>query len=102
MLFLFDDKTRVLKDSSVELTTLLLRVSLASHAEGHHGPEVGAQHGPAEGGHGVDADQASDEGILTALQQRHDVRTHVVSVLLPEVLRGQTQARCNKKVNIFF
>lgn len=73
-----------------ELTGLLLPVSPPGLPEGHQGPEVGAQHRPAEGGSRVDAHQAADEGVLAALQQRHDVRPHVVRVLLPEVLHVGT------------
>lgn len=68
------------------LTRFLVGVSAAGLPESHQGSEVGPQHRPAEGGHGVDAHQAADEGVLAALQQGHDVWTHVVCVLLPEVL----------------
>lgn len=61
-------------------------VPAARLPESHQGSEVGSQHGPAEGRHRVDSHQAADEGALAALEQGHDVRTHVVSVLLPEVL----------------
>lgn len=61
-------------------------VSAASLPESHQGSEVGSQHCPAEGCHGVDSHQAADEGVLAALEQGHNVRTHVVSVLLSEVL----------------
>lgn len=60
--------------------------SAASLPESHQGSEVGSQHCPAEGCHGVDPHQAADEGVLAALEQGHNVRTHVVSVLLSEVL----------------
>lgn len=63
-------------------------VPAARLPEGHQGAEVGPQDGPAEGRHRVDAHQAADEGVLAALEQGHDVGPHVVSVLLPEVLRG--------------
>lgn len=62
-------------------------VSAAGLPESHQGSEVGPQHRPAEGGHRVDAHQAADEGVFAALEQGHDVGTHVVGVLLPEVLR---------------
>lgn len=68
------------------LTTLLVDVSAAGLPESHQGSEVGSQHGPAEGRHRVDSHQAADEGVLAALEQGHDVGTHVVGVLLPEVL----------------
>lgn len=68
------------------LTCLLVGVSAARLPKSHHGPEVSSQHGPAESGHRVDSHQAADEGVLAALQQGHNVRTHVVGVLLPEVL----------------
>lgn len=64
-----------------------MRVPAARLPESHQGPEVGSKHGPAEGGHRVDAHQAADEGVLAALEQGHDVGPHVVSVLLSEVLR---------------
>lgn len=69
------------------LTRFLVGVSAAGLPESHQGSEVGPQHRPAEGRHGVDAHQAADEGVLAALEQGHDVGTHVVRVLLPEVLR---------------
>lgn len=76
------------------LTSFLVGVSAAGLPESHHGSEVGSQHGPAEGRHGVDSHQAADEGVLAALEQGDDVRTHVVSVLLPEVLNeGKIQRR---------
>lgn len=66
-------------------------VSAAGLPESHQGSEVGPQHCPAEGRHGVDPHQAADEGVLAALEQGHDVGTHVVSVLLSEVLNeGET------------
>lgn len=61
-------------------------VSAAGLPESHQGSEVGPQHRPAEGRHGVDAHQAADEAVFAALEQGHDVGTHVVRVLLPEVL----------------
>lgn len=61
-------------------------MSAASLPEGHVGSEISTQHGPAESCHGVDPHQAADEGVLAALQQGHNVGTHVVGVLLPEVL----------------
>lgn len=68
-------------------------VSAAGLPKSHQGSEVGSQHGPAEGRHGVDSHQAADEGVLAALEQGYDVGTHVVSVLLPEVLdEGKTHA----------
>lgn len=70
-----------------ELTGLLLRVPLAGLSESHQGPEVGSEYRPAESGRRVDAHQPADEGVLAALQQSDDVRTHVVRVLLPEILR---------------
>lgn len=70
------------------LTRLLVGVSPARLSESHQGSEVGPQDGPAKGRHRVDAHQAADEGVLAALEQGHDVGPHVVSVLLPEVLRG--------------
>lgn len=69
------------------LTRFLVGVSAAGLPESHQGSEVGPQHRPAEGGHGVDAHQAADEAVLAALEKGHDVGTHVVRVLLPEVLR---------------
>lgn len=71
------------------LTTLLFFVSPSRLSEGHGGSEVCPQHGPAEGGHGVDANQAPDEGAPAAPQQGHDIGPHVVSVLLPEILRAE-------------
>lgn len=82
-----------------QLTGLLLRVSLPGLPEGHQGPEVGSEHRPAEGGRRVDAHQAADEGVLAALQQGDDVRTHVVRVLLPEVLRGRFQKKRHEDFN---
>lgn len=64
-------------------------VSAARLPESHQGSEVGSQHGPAEGRHRVDSHQAANEGALAALEQGHDVGTHVVSVLLPEVLDNE-------------
>lgn len=61
-------------------------VPAAGLPESHQGSEVGPQHCPAEGRHGVDPHQAANEGVLAALEQGHNVRTHVVSVLLSEVL----------------
>lgn len=74
------------------LTRLLVGVPAARLPESHQGSEVGSQHGPAEGGHRVDAHQAADEGVLAALEQGHDVGPHVVSVLLSEVLREKEGA----------
>lgn len=68
------------------LTRFLVGVSAAGLPESHQGSEVGPQHRPAEGRHRVDAHQAADEGVFAALEQGHDVGTHVVGVLLPEVL----------------
>ena len=68
-------------------------VSLPSLPEGNQGPEVSPQHRPAERGRWVDANQPTDEGVLAALQQCHDVRTHVIRVLLPEVLRNSESER---------
>lgn len=62
-------------------------VSAAGLPKSHQGSEVGPQHRPAEGRHGVDAHQATDEAVFAALEQGHDVGTHVVRVLLPEVLQ---------------
>ena len=61
-------------------------VSPSRVPEGAGGPEGGSQDGPAERGHRVHPHQAADERALAALQQTHDVWTHVVSVLLSEVL----------------
>lgn len=68
------------------LTRLLVGVPAACLPESHQGSEVGSEHGPAEGGHRVDAHQAADEGVLAALEQGHHVGPHVVRVLLSEVL----------------
>lgn len=73
--------------SSWSLTCFLVGVSAAGLSESHQGSEVGPQHRPAEGRHGVDAHQATDEAVFAALEQGHDVGTHVVRVLLPEVLQ---------------
>lgn len=72
---------------SCSLTCFLVGVSAAGLSESHQGSEVGPQHRPAEGRHGVDAHQATDEAVFAALEQGHDVGTHVVRVLLPEVLQ---------------
>lgn len=66
-------------------------MSLPSVPEGHHGSEVSPEYSPAEGGHWVNTDQATDEGVLTALEKRDDVRPHVVRILLPEVLKQQVK-----------
>lgn len=63
-----------------------MRVSAPSLPESHQSSEVGPQHCPAEGRHRVDPHQATDEGVLAALEQGNNVGTHVVSVLLSEVL----------------
>lgn len=76
---------------SWSLTCFLLGVSAAGLPESHQGSEVGPQHRPAEGRHGVDAHQTTDEAVFAALEQGHDVGTHVVRVLLPEVLQRQGQ-----------
>lgn len=72
---------------SWNLTCFLVGVSAAGLSESHQGSEVGPQHRPAEGRHGVDAHQATDEAVFAALEQGHDIGTHVVRVLLPEVLQ---------------
>lgn len=73
------------------LTSFLVSVSTSGLPESHQGSEVGSQHSPAEGCHRVDSHQAADEGVLAAFEQGHNVRTHVVGVLLPEVLNeGKT------------
>lgn len=64
-------------------------MSLSSIPERHHTSEIRPEHRPAEGGRRVDADQAADEGVFTALEQSDDVRPHVVCVLLSEVLKQQ-------------
>ncbi len=64
-------------------------MSLPSIPEGYHGPEIGPEYSPAEGGHWVNTDQTTDEGVLTALEERNDVWPHVVRVLLSEVLGQQ-------------
>lgn len=79
------------------LTRFLVGVSAAGLPESHQGSEVGPQHRPAEGRHGVDAHQAADEGVLAALEQGHDVGTHVVSVLLPKVLRETQTPDCHSR-----
>lgn len=53
-----------------------------------HGPDSGPEHGPAEHGHRVHANELPHVGAVTAPQQGHDVWPHVVHVLLPEVLVG--------------
>lgn len=68
------------------LTRLFQRVSLPSISKSHHSSEVRSQNCPAESGRRVDADQATDEGVFTALEQSNNIWTHVVSVLLPEIL----------------
>lgn len=67
-------------------------MSLPSLPESHQGPKVGSEDRPAEHGRRVDAHQPADEGVLAALQQRYDVWTHVVSVLLSEILRERSSA----------
>lgn len=77
--------------SRVFFTCFFVGVSASSLPERHMSSEVSAEHGPAKGRHGVDSHQAADEGVLAALEQGHNVGTHVVSVLLPEVLdEGKT------------
>lgn len=75
----------------VFFTCFFVDVSASSLPERHISSEVSAEHGPAKGRHGVDSHQAADEGVLAALEQGHNVGTHMVSVLLPEVLdEGKT------------
>ncbi len=64
-------------------------MSLPSIPEGYHGSEIGPEYSPAEGGHWVNTDQTTDEGVLTALEECDDVWPHVVRVLLSEVLGQQ-------------
>lgn len=72
--------------ASLTARRLLLLVSFPSLSEGDERSEIGADHGPAEGGHRIDSHQATDESVSAALQQSHDIRTHVIRVLLPEIL----------------
>lgn len=83
-----------------ELTSLLLPVPPPSFSKSHQGPEVGSEHRPAEGGGRVDAHQPTDEGVFAALQQRHNVRAHVVRVLLPEILRFGTKKHSDTRVSV--
>lgn len=70
------------------LTCFFVGVLFPSLPERNKSPKVSPQHSPTEGRHGVDSHQATDEGVLAAFQQSHDVGPHVVSVLLPKVLRS--------------
>ena len=79
-------KTELFWTNRCSLTCFLVGVSASSLPESHQSSEVGPQHCPTEGRHRVDPHQAADEGVLTALEQGNNVRTHVVSVLLSEVL----------------
>ena len=63
--------------------------------EGGHAPDGGPQDAPAEHGHRVVADELPHKGPVAAPQQGHDVRTHVVRVLLTEILQGSSMiTRC--------
>lgn len=48
-------------------SVFLVLVSLSSLPESHHGPEVCAEHCPAESCRRIDADKPADEGVLAAL-----------------------------------
>lgn len=77
-------------------TSFLLHVSFPSLPEGHHGPEEGPQDSPAENSHGINANHATDEGVLAAAQESHDVRPHVIRVLLAEILGEEKEEKRGK------
>lgn len=74
-------------------TSFLLHVSFSSLPEGNHGPEEGPEDSPAENSHGIDPDHPADKGVLAAPQERHDVRPHVIRVLLSEILWKEEEKR---------
>lgn len=67
-------------------TSFLLHISFSSLPKRNHGPEKGPQDSPAEHSHRINPDHPTDEGVLAAPQESHDVRAHVIRVLLPEIL----------------
>lgn len=51
----------------------------------------GTQDSPVEHRHRIHPDQLPDICSVTASQQSHDIRTHVISVLLTEILLNVTK-----------
>lgn len=77
-------------------TSFLLHVSFSSLPKRDHGPEKGPQHSPAENSHGINPDHPADKGVLAAPQQSHDVRAHVIRVLLSEILGKENEEKRGK------
>lgn len=74
-------------------TSFLLHVSFSSFPKGDHGPEKGPEDSPAENSHGINANHPTDKGVLAAPQESHDVRAHVIRVLLSEILGKEEEER---------
>lgn len=73
-----------------QLTGLFVFVLFARVTEGHGASEERSQNSPAERGHGMNSHQTADESVATAFQKRHDIRPHVIRVLLPEILQDKS------------